>query len=286
MLNVNELEQRWLRYKIKSYIPHIVISISLLCIFFIMLILLNTEEMKPQKNDALVKNRPKTEIKTTQIKVEEKIAIPIVKKTIEPTLSVTTKRATVTNLDTGIKTTSNLNAKMTINPSLDFMKKMQGNTLSNYENYKSPSSKTQFKTNPTPKPSKEQKKRTIVEKKPEIVKEKREEKKSAISIKRQNTHDDISQVVSRFNKNNNPALSLFIAKKYYELGDYHKSYNYALITNEINSNIEASWIVFAKSLVKLQEKEQAIKTLKKYINQSNSNRANILLDDIISGKFR
>ena len=112
------------------------------------------------------------------------------------------------------------------------------------------------------------------------------ETKNVISINKENTFQDIQQVIKRFKINNNPALSLFVAKKYYELKQYNKSYNYALITNEINPNIEASWIIFAKSLVKLKEKKMAITTLEKYIEHSNSNNAKILLNNIKSGKFK
>jgi hypothetical protein len=270
MLNINELEQRWLRYKIKSYIPHAVISISLLLIIFIALVLFSKEEIKPLSSNNFIKKTIKSEPKTIHIKAEKKI-----------TMQTVVKKHT----NTPAPSVNSLNTKMTISPSLDFMKKMQGNTLSNYENPKPSYSKPLKEYQETKK-----EKVIVVDKAPEpvvkVVPVKIEKKKSAISIKRQNTHDDISQVISRFNKNNNPALSLFIAKKYYELGDYHKAYNYALITNEINNEIEASWIVFSKSLVKLKEKEQAIKTLKKYISQSNSNRANMLLDDIRSGKFK
>jgi len=108
---------------------------------------------------------------------------------------------------------------------------------------------------------------------------------NTIQISKQNTDEDISHVIKRFNKNNNPALSLFIAKKYYDQGKYDKSYNYALITNNISKNMEASWIIFAKSLVKLHKKNKAIDTLKKYISHSDSHKAKILLDEITSGKF-
>ena len=107
-----------------------------------------------------------------------------------------------------------------------------------------------------------------------------------ISIKRQNTQDDIHDIIKRFKNNNNPALSLFVAKKYYELGNYHQAYNYSLITNKINKEIKVSWIIFAKSLVKLGEKDKAISILKKYIQQSNSSSAQILLDEIRTGKFQ
>jgi len=105
-------------------------------------------------------------------------------------------------------------------------------------------------------------------------------------ITHQNTYNDIAEIIKRFKKNNNPALSLFVAKKYYELGNYRQAYNYALMTNEINKDIEISWIIFTKSLVKLGKKRDAIKTLKEYIQQSHSNSAQILLDEIQSGKFK
>ena len=109
--------------------------------------------------------------------------------------------------------------------------------------------------------------------------------KKDIEIKRQNTKEDIQHVLNRFEKNNNPALSLFVAKKYYELGNYQKASKYALITNEINNKIDDSWIVFAKSLFKMGKKDKAINVLKSYINHSNSAQAKVLLDDILKGKF-
>lgn len=112
------------------------------------------------------------------------------------------------------------------------------------------------------------------------------EHKSSINIKRKDDEADIKDVIRRFNNNHNPALSLFVAKKYYQLENYEQSYNYALITNEINNEIEASWIIFAKSLVKLGKKEEAVQTLKKYIQHSGSSQAKQLLDEVLSGKFR
>ena len=106
-----------------------------------------------------------------------------------------------------------------------------------------------------------------------------------MTIERKETKNDIYKIIKRFEKTNNPALSLFIAKKYYVLGNYKQSYNYALLTNQIDPNIEASWILFAQSLVKLHQKSQAIHTLQKYIKVSHSKNAEILLNEITSGKI-
>jgi len=287
MLNINELEQKWLRYKIKSYIPHAIITASTLLIISIALLLLNKEEHEAINTNHLQKVSSKIDTEVAAKKKSPETLAPLFTKSNSNIVNHPIQIESTTEKKQSQNNTNTLNSKMTIAPSLDFMKKMQGNTLSNYESHR-----RTYPTNQTPKPTavktpqipNKPKKQEIIQADP--APEKIKEQKSSISIKRQNTHDDITQVISRFNKNNNPALSLFIAKKYYELGDYHKSYNYALITNEINSDIEASWIVFAKSLVKLKEKDLAVKTLKKYISQSNSNRANMLLDEILSGKFK
>jgi len=284
MLNINELEQRWLRYKIKSYIPHAIITLSTISIIIVTLMFMNKEDTNSLKTATITpKEVPSVAVVSPEKKVENTSTVTEVKKEIKelntPALNMEISTNSLPQKAQGDKT------KLVLSPSLDFMKKMQSNTLSNYENISQKIEAQKPIQKPVTQIVNSAKIKEVVQKETE-PEEVEEDYKSSISIKRQDTHDDISQVVTRFNKNNNPALSLFIAKKYYELGNYHKSYNYALITNEINSDIEASWIVFAKSLVKLNEKELAIKTLKKYISQSNSNRANMLLDDITSGKFK
>ena len=107
-----------------------------------------------------------------------------------------------------------------------------------------------------------------------------------LTITTQKNENDLKDVIRRFKKNKNPALSLFIAKRYYELKKYQKSYNYALMTNEINKEIEESWIIFSKSLVKLGQHELAIITLKAYLKTNKSSQAEILLTKIDAGTFR
>ncbi|WP_321777963.1 hypothetical protein [Sulfurimonas sp.] len=245
MLNINELENRRRKYKIKTYLPYGVISLSLIVISSIILILFTSDENKEQK----MIQEPK--LKKVVI---EKI---IVKKEVSKIVEEKTPKT-----------------KMILSPSLNFMSNIKHNTLSHYENEKLTSLNKQKK-----------------ERKKVVKRKKRKEKEyiekiNTILIKRQNTQEDIKHVIKRFKKNNNPALSLFVAKKYYELEQYDKSYNYALVTNQINDNIDASWIIFSKSLVKLNQKKEAMKILKKYINYSKSPRAKILLEDIKSGKFK
>ncbi len=257
MLNLNELESRWLKYKIKSYIPHAIILVSLLILSSIAsVVFLKNEEKQPKKTEIKIRDI----IKPIALKKEPIIKQEVIKEIIVEKESSSTK--------------------MTIDPSLDFMRTMQEHSPKYYNDvvpkpYKAP--KRTFKKAP----KKIQKKVIIVEEpRVEVVKE------NLIAIKRKNTQQDIQHVVARFKKSNNPALSLFIAKKYYELGKYNQSYNYALLTNEINSDIEESWIIFAKSLVKLKKSDKAIKILQEYIEVSHSSRASILLNKIKSGKMQ
>ena len=251
MLNIKELEHRHKKYKIKLYAPYIIFILLLIIILIASNIIINTQYVKPTKK--------------------------IIKK------EQTTTTKSIIELNTTQEKKEHKTQKVILYPSLDFMKRV--NTPVDIYNKIDNNVKKQDNIIIE---KKKRKKEKIIEK--IVVKEKIEpikiKKKSSLTIKINKDQNDINDVIKRFKTNNNPALSLFIAKKYYQLGNYHKSYNYALITNQLNNNIEASWIIFAKSLIKLKKREMAINTLKKYIDNSHSPRAKILLDEIQSGKFK
>jgi tetratricopeptide (TPR) repeat protein len=275
MLNIIDLEKRWFRYKVKSYIPHAIIVFSILIILSIILLFTTQDNnVKPKVKKPPVKTAivvQKSKVVPVKIKEIEKKPVTIIPKQIIVPKTVSHKVVKYKEA-----------SQVKLSPSLDFMKKMQDSMQPYYKN-----EPTNGRYRPVQKERTSDKEVKAVRKK-EL--QKREEKQPVsikkIRIKRQNTQNDIFEIIERFKKNNNPALSLFVAKKYYELGEYKQSYNYALITNEINKDIESSWIIFSKSLVKLGKKEKAIKTLTKYVKQSHSNAAKILLDEIRSGKFR
>ena len=259
MLNLNELEKKWLHYKIKSYFPKIIISVTLMLVVFV---LSSTYFTKKDENSNVT---AKTEVAVEPAEKE---------KTQQKQPQIENKTYSARNNQTEQKEIITT-AKMEMSPSFGFMRTMHGNSPQYYNSQEAK------------KPTKIYKKKTIAkpiieveEVKTEIVKD------NTVNIKRQNTQDDIQHVIKRFKKTNNPALSLFVSKKYYEIKNYNQAYNYALMTNEINNDIEESWIIFAKSLVKLNKKSKAIEMLTKYINQSHSNRARILLDNIKSGKMK
>ena len=286
MLNIHELESQWLRYKIKSFIPHSVIAISLL----IIITLLFTIDFSHENKKIEVKNNIIASTNSTKIEKQEVKQIPIVEKTL-PIAQIEEKQKQEENLTkTPVNTKSFVitqeskpQEKLIIKPSLDFMRTMQEN-LPDY--YKQETLATpQVKQPPIQKVFTPIIEEVVLDTKIEDIDAKEAIVSKEIKIKRQNTQDDIQHVIQRFKQSNNPALSLFIAKKYYDAQDYNQAYNYALVTNEINNDIEESWIVFAKSLYKLDQKDKAIEMLNKYIVSSNSQKAKILLDNIKAGKI-
>jgi len=317
MLNIHDLEKRWLQYKIKSYMPYAVLVLSLILMITAAIFFLNNDDTSKQaksssnneavetiqkaqtpqeQNQSSLKNKEviaPVEIKTQQVKEEESIIAN------EPLYQAKTQKIQQSNTESKKNSSTHI-----LKPSMNFMKDLQSSTPRYYQvTPVKEKSKTIVQT--TKKVKKVEKK--ITKKRQEISEQKApqeeyidvaeqevaveetqkpKEEKVQITIKRRESENDIKEVIRRFQKNNNPALSLFVAKKYYELGNYKQAYNYALVTNKINNDIEDSWIVFAKSLVKLGKKDQAIKTLREYIKYSHSSNAQVLLDEIQRGKFQ
>ncbi len=283
MLNVNDLEIRHKKYKIKSYIPYFTIfaGVTIALISIASFFLYNSKveissEIEEQKQPIIIQKIEAIHETKEKNETAQEVALNKIEKTIaEPAESKN---------DVKIEQKQE---KVVLSPSLGFMNKMSSNGQTNITNEIISNNKG------LPKEVIIEVKQKEVEPKVEPKKiEKIEEislnidKKNPINISRKDEQEDVLQVIKRFNVNHNPALSLFVAKKYYQLGNYEQAYNYALITNEINNNIEESWIIFSKSLVKINKKEEAIETLKKYISHSHSSQAKQLLDEISSGKFK
>jgi len=193
MLNIRELKKKWL-----SYIPHAIITISLILIISLLALFIDKKESIKSATEVKIDTLP-TPIKAP-LKVNKKPFFPVKKEQ---------KVITETSV-------------LKLEPSLNFMKKIQNSTLPYYQTEKSNYNMEKETKRIEKKIPKKVVNKPVTIKKVEI-------QKSRITIERRNTREDIKHIIKRFKKNNNPALSLFIAKKSYELGEYHQSYNYALI---------------------------------------------------------
>jgi len=95
--------------------------------------------------------------------------------------------------------------------------------------------------------------------------------------------DGLKIVEERFEKNQTYDDALYLANNYYNQGNYDKSVKWSLVCNNLNSNSEESWIIFAKSKAKLGKNRDAIKILEAYLKENNSEKGQLLLERLNSG---
>jgi len=107
------------------------------------------------------------------------------------------------------------------------------------------------------------------------------EKKNVRIIKVANTNA-YKDVEMRFKRSHNINDAVFLANMYYKKKNYKKAIYWAMQTNKLDNNIEESWLIFAKSKVKIGHKNEAIRILREYIKRSNSYEAKKLLKSIIN----
>lgn len=123
-----------------------------------------------------------------------------------------------------------------------------------------------------------QKPKMAISKKQAVIKKPR--KKMHLNIVESSSVSAYKDVERRFYQSHDTDDSLFLAKSYFRKGNYKKSEFWALQTNKVNSNIEESWIIFAKSKVKLGRRNEAIRILTNYVKRSHSVAANNLLNSL------
>lgn len=120
MLNTRDLERRWLKYKIKSYIPHTVITLSTIIISGTVLFYLRA---------------PQTDIKQ-QVDVTVSSSTPTVKKEIKPTSipAISTVVETAGVIKPTEETTVPIETKkVVLKPSMDFMRNIQESSSRYYQ---------------------------------------------------------------------------------------------------------------------------------------------------------
>jgi len=262
MLNVHDLERRWLKYKIRSYAPYIIVST------FVIIGSISTLIYYPFNPEA--------------IKAEKVLVVASAPKVESLPIQNNNPQVQETELEIFIPQNTRYRQEektLVLKPSLHFMDNIEESLdpyLSEQEEEPLEYTQRQEYSNKT------------LEGNPQAVIETVAplQTKKRLIITTQKSESDLKDVIRRFKRNKNPALSLFIAKRYYQLKQYQKSYNYALMTNEIDKDIDESWILFSKSLVKLGQHELAIVTLKSYLKTNKSTQASILLRKIEGGSFR
>lgn len=112
-----------------------------------------------------------------------------------------------------------------------------------------------------------------------------EKPKGLIRIETQEVNS-IAYLKDKFEKTQNIIFALMLSEEYYLNKNYGESNKWALIANGIDSDNEKSWVWFAKSKVKLGQKEDAIVALKAYLKNNKSKTIESLLSQINIGEIQ
>lgn len=289
MLNVIELEKEWKRYNFKRKVPYIVGgTLFAVCTIAVSIYILHSSTLKSissvKKIDTptVVKFEEKKASKVSNAHKELESVESIQSETfiIKPSMNFTKDSINQKPLPLFVPGAPLHNKEKTQSHDIQLKPKIPAATHATQQE-----SKTQEQESKSSQPALSPLLKEEVVKK-EVKKESLPKKTSQFHVTMKDEQKSLQEVINRFKHNRNPKLSLYIAKRYYAMGNYNKSYNYALITNQIDETIEDSWIIFAKSLYKLGEKKMAMKTLYSYIKNSESIKANILLNDMKRGSFR
>ncbi len=110
-----------------------------------------------------------------------------------------------------------------------------------------------------------------------VVVPKVEKKKVFISSQDGNS---LSFIKKKFYATNNSLFSIKLSQKFYESKKYDKALKWALISNEVNSKSDKSWVMFAKIKDKMGKKQDAINALSHYLKDNSSKEITKLLKNL------
>lgn len=95
--------------------------------------------------------------------------------------------------------------------------------------------------------------------------------------------DTITYLKDKFFTTENIVFAIILSEEFYNKKDYDESIKWALTANEIDPKNDKTWYWFAKNKIKLGQKDDAIKALKAFLSENNSNRLKTLLKEIENG---
>jgi len=90
---------------------------------------------------------------------------------------------------------------------------------------------------------------------------------------------------AKFAQSKKPREAVLLAKAYYKEAKYKEAAHWALVANKLNSNLDESWFVFAKSKAKFGQRDEAIKILVSYYKKTHVPKAKELIEKIKKGSL-
>ena len=256
MYDIERLEDEWKQFKVKRRKPYFIFTIVLVILLLVFYFFLKYTNMTISDKSNLTKKRivhQDFQVKDKQndkfllaksllVMEENEIVVPIVVKHIKEAKVVSPIVDKVVNTPKKLKSVKKRKEIKHYKAKIKKLARKNENKVSHHK------------------------------KKSKIV-----TKRKKVKILETSSTDAYADVENRFKRLRDPNDSLFLAKNYYRNGNYKKATHWALLTNSIDSSIEASWIIFAQSKLKLGQKNEAIQILQNYIERSDSNVAKRIL---------
>lgn len=94
-----------------------------------------------------------------------------------------------------------------------------------------------------------------------------------------NADKPLEDWIEKYNQKKSYALAIYIAKQYYFDNDYKQAGIWAKRANQLDRNEEEAWLLYAKSVYALDNKEKAVRILKIYLQYKKSSKAEFLLSE-------
>ena len=105
-----------------------------------------------------------------------------------------------------------------------------------------------------------------------------------IAVTAQKVTQTVEQLKEKFQYDKDKDDAMFLARYYYDKKDYNQAMKWALETNKLDSDIEESWLIFAKAKAKTDKRVEAIRILQTYYDRTGSVTAKQLLGLLRHGK--
>lgn len=264
MHEYDELEKKWLKFKIKKTLLPITFITSLCVIALISILFFDfspqnqSVEKSLEKQSQMIQQKQQKEVEK-KIDAIEKNQKEVTKK---PPVKVVKIPSYEPNVDFLEQNMENENSQVRLQPQEVVIDEEKIN-LSQSQPPQQQNSKVQ--NNQTQK------------------QEETNTNNEELSVSKSEKKFDPKEYEKRFVQTNKIKYALFLANYYYDKNDYEKSYKWAYAINQIDPTNEDGWLFFAKSLYKLNKKDDAIKVLRSYLNHYDSTAANELLRKIIQG---
>ncbi len=242
MHNINILEQRLLKYKIKKYAVLALLLIGFMGFLFFIILLINNS----LKNSNIPQSKKKI-----------KLYINANLNILEPTLTNSKSKKHIQIITANTKKQSEQIIKQINNIHPKDQKITSGRILGTQEM----KNRSAFDSNTNNNENYAAPKR-----------------KTKVSLGGESNVATLIDIMKRFNEYHDPNDSLFLAISYYEKKEYNKALFWAIETNKITEEIEDSWIIMAKSKYYLGDKNEALRILRAYASKTGSKEALNIID--------